>query len=563
MKMLDRQHGPRHFHGIRRAFAAGIVLCAVMPAAAPGTLSAAEQTAQPAERRQQRASATLDLPAETRPPAAQVDAPGAGAAGQLAGQAGPPAGSPPPGEAPPPFTGPPYHILREEEDWSFLRNPARRRDWLDPIKYIPFGADGKSYLTLGGDIREMYELFHNEAWGLAPVVNNDWLLQRYMFHADVHVGSRVRGFVRTNSGVINGRVGGPRQIIDNDRFDFNAAWVDLNLHVNEQERPDLTLRVGRQEMYYGSGRLVSVREGINIRNAFDGLRLIARKGSWRVDTFATKPVITLPGVFDDRYDRAQSFWGTFATGSLPPRVPFKLDAYYLGLRRKEALSALGIAPETRHTLGGRIWKSGIPFAPGEGWDYDVESAYQFGKYGAGTGFSQAAFGRGNVRAWTFSTATGYTWDRVALKPRIGLNTGVASGDNDPANPDIQTFFTPFPNGYYFGAIQQNGPLNIQGFRPNVSVFLPNRMMVAADTFFFWRQSLNDALYGIPGFPLRPLGPSRARYIGTQSDVELSWPVTQHVLINAIYAQFLVGRYLEESPPGSNLRYFHLMLAYQF
>jgi alginate export protein len=546
-----------------RAFGAAVFLFAVIPAAAQGPPGAADETAPPPDLWQQRPRSSLDLPAETSPPVAQFDAGAGSAARQRAGQAGPPAGSQPPtGEASSPFAGPAYQILREEEDWSFLRNPASRRDRLDPIKYIPFGAEGKSYLTLGGDIRQMFEVFHNEGWGGTPVVNNDWLLQRYMFHADVHVGSRVRGFVRTNSGVINGRVGGPRQIVDNDRFDFNAAWLDLNLHVNRQERPDLTLRVGRQEMYYGSGRLVSVREGINIRNAFDGLRLIARKGSWRVDTFLTKPVITLPGVFDDRFDHKESFWGTFATGSLPPRVPFKLDLYYLGLRRKEAGSALGIAPEMRHTTGGRIWKSGVPFAPGQGWDYDLEGAYQFGKYGPGTG-PQGSFGRGDVRAWTFSSVTGYTWDRVALKPRIGLSTGAASGDKDPTNPDIQTFFTPFPNGYYFGAIQQNGPLNIQGFRPNFTVFLPNRMMVAADTFFFWRQSLNDALYGIPGFPLRPAGPSRARYIGTQSDVELSWPVTQHVLINAIYAQFLVGRYLEESPPGKNLRYFHLMLAYQF
>src|SRR5260370_37817060 len=29
-----------------------------------------------------------------------------------------------------------YHLLREDDDWSFLADPAKRQEFLDPVKYI-------------------------------------------------------------------------------------------------------------------------------------------------------------------------------------------------------------------------------------------------------------------------------------------------------------------------------------------------------------------------------------------------------------------------------------------
>ena len=34
---------------------------------------------------------------------------------------------------------PTYKLLRYDEDYSYLKDPARRTDFWDPIKYIPFG----------------------------------------------------------------------------------------------------------------------------------------------------------------------------------------------------------------------------------------------------------------------------------------------------------------------------------------------------------------------------------------------------------------------------------------
>jgi hypothetical protein len=50
-----------------------------------------------------------------------------------------------------------------------------------------------------------------------------------------------------------------------------------------------------------------------------------------------------------------------------------LDAYYLGLDRKEATSERGTAHEMRQTLGMRLWH---PVAEKEpGWDFDYEGLH--------------------------------------------------------------------------------------------------------------------------------------------------------------------------------------------
>src|ERR1041385_3356141 len=108
---------------------------------------------------------------------------------------------------PPP---PPFKQLRYDEDYTYLRDPARRADCLDAIKFTPLNPNGDSYLTLGGEIRERYEYYHNGLWGRGPQDENGYLLQRYMIHADAHFGDYFRVFTQFKSGLEDGRSGGPR-----------------------------------------------------------------------------------------------------------------------------------------------------------------------------------------------------------------------------------------------------------------------------------------------------------------------------------------------------------------
>src|SRR6201988_5536018 len=94
-----------------------------------------------------------------------------------------------------------YKLLREDEDWSFLRDPRLRRDTWGKIKYIRLRKNADDwYLTIGGEAREVREQIENDNWAQQPFMNG-YLNQRYMLSLDFHLGKRVRTFVELKSGL--------------------------------------------------------------------------------------------------------------------------------------------------------------------------------------------------------------------------------------------------------------------------------------------------------------------------------------------------------------------------
>ena len=58
-----------------------------------------------------------------------------------------------------------YHLLREDDDWSFLADPDKRQDFWDPIKYIRLRpARNDWFLSIGGEAREVWEQIGNDNW---------------------------------------------------------------------------------------------------------------------------------------------------------------------------------------------------------------------------------------------------------------------------------------------------------------------------------------------------------------------------------------------------------------
>jgi hypothetical protein len=119
-----------------------------------------------------------------------------------------------------------YPLPTYEEDWRPLYQVDRTDIW-DPVKFVPLSADGTTSLSFGGEARLTYERFAHQNFGLTPPDPDGYLLQRYLLHTDLHVGSRVRVWSEFNSGIENGRIGGPRPEIDEDRLDLHQVFVDV------------------------------------------------------------------------------------------------------------------------------------------------------------------------------------------------------------------------------------------------------------------------------------------------------------------------------------------------
>src|SRR6201993_1599240 len=120
-----------------------------------------------------------------------------------------------------------YKLLREDEDWSFLRDRSLREDFWDPIKYIPLRKSADDwYMTMGGEAREVWEQIGNDNWGQSPYWNG-YFNQRYMPYFDLHYGRHVRTFIELKSGLNSFRAGGPRPI-DEKKLDFQSAFLELS-----------------------------------------------------------------------------------------------------------------------------------------------------------------------------------------------------------------------------------------------------------------------------------------------------------------------------------------------
>ena len=384
-------------------------------------------------------------------------------------------------------------------------------------------------LSLGGEVRQRFEHVRNADWDAANAPDG-YLLQRYMLHADLRLGPRVRFLAHLKSGLEDGRADGPRAV-DEDRLAVHEAFLDLGLSSRA------TLRLGRQELAYGSSRLVSNRNGPNVRRSFDGARMLLAAGPWTLDAFAVKPVKTEPGVFDDPPDHAVTFWGAYAVVPLPALSHASVDVYYLGLDRKSATFDQGTAREIRHSIGTRVWREQAP------WDYDFELVYQWGRFGSAP-----------IRAWTIASDTGLTLDAAPLRPRFGLKANVTSGDADRSDPRLGTFNPLFPRGSYFGEAALIGPANHVDLHPSVDLHVRPWLTVSPGWIVFWRQSRDDGLYGSSGAVERPGGGSRARHVGRQATLTLNAGLGPHVTVAADFEYFFAGPFLRESGPGDDLAF---------
>jgi Alginate export len=438
-----------------------------------------------------------------------------------------------------------YHLLREDDDWSFLADPAERREFWDPLKYIrPRPGRDDWFLSMGGEAREIWEQIGNDNWGQQPFMNG-YFNQRYMLYFDVHYGKHVRSFVELKSGLNSYRIGGPRPI-DEKKLDFQVAFLEVG---TGDERRWIKFRAGRHELEYGSGRLIDVREGPNVRLSFDGFKVKAGIGGWQIDCFAVRPDLDKPGFFNNAPNHAVGFWGVY--GIRPLTQTITLDTYYLGLDRKTATFDRGVGHELRHTIGARLSRPVAEMKPG--WDFDYEALWQFG-----------SFASASIRAWTVASETGYRFPNVPLKPRFSAKADISSGD-DPRTKTLGTFNPLFPKGNYFGVLATAGPgpINFIDVHPRAEATLPQGVTVSVDWIFQWRESLRDGVYSVPGFLIIPAGKSHARFVGHRPGTEVRWQANRHLWFQADYGIFYAGKFVKESQPGRNLNYWALWAGYKF
>lgn len=424
---------------------------------------------------------------------------------------------------------PGFKPLRYDENYSFLKKDSSN-NWYTKTKYNALSTNGETYISLGGEARVQYFSVKNEGWGDETADSDGYVLFRFLAHADLHVTKHFRTFVQLQGSMANSKTN--TSPVDENPLDLHQAFIDYT--INPDATTTFMLRLGRQELSYGSQRLVAVRDGPNNRQAFDAAKVTVASKNYKADFFYSHYVAAKKGIFDDGWNKNTQFWGSYWVINKIPLLQ-NMDIYYLGIWKRKTSFDDGTGREIRHSIGTRIWGKKNNFR------YDLEGLYQLGD-----------FNHKQINAWTASANVSYECKRIAGKPELGLKAEFISGDKKNGDNNLQTFNPLFPRGAYFGLAALIGPVNLIDIHPSLNFELNSKLDWSMDYDIFWRYNIHDGLYATNGSILYSGQSTDEKYIGNQLSTELIYTPQTFLYFRAEFTWFNAGSFLKDVSAGKNI-----------
>ncbi len=458
-------------------------------------------------------------------------------------------------EKPPKYPYPRFSIIPHhffDIDWSYLDDPKNTEtDYFDCLKRIQVTDNIK--FTTGGEFRFRY---NNEVDSRLSGRNNTYELYRTRVYGDLTIGDRVRLFVEG----IDARTGREDLAplpIDVNRTDLQNLFLEFRT-IDIGDDP-LYVRIGRQELLYGSQRLISALDWANTRRTFQGAKAYWHSEKLDVDAFCVQPVAVSPSHFDS-VDNNQIFAGLWT--KFKPSKGHTLDAYYLFLDNTNvgpaqppqvpAAQRILRGPYNVHTLGGRYYGE-----EENGLMYGAEAAIQLGDKRDQSILASMATG-----------GVGYNAKDLCWTPQLWLYYDYASGDQTPNSPNgVHTFNQLFPFGhYYFGFIDVVGRQNIHDLNAQFVVYPKKWLLGLVQYHVFHLDKERDALYNAGGNAIRRDATGRAGdNVGQELDLVANIHIDKHSDIFLNYSHLFIGDFIRGTNPAGNRSpdYFFLQYSYRW
>lgn len=424
-----------------------------------------------------------------------------------------------------------YEEERASEDFSFLKDSVHL-PWIDVIKCITIDANGNSYLSIGGSYRPRFEYFSNSNW----VADNDesYYSQRLSFHADWHFGEHIRLFGE----LYHGYKTGGSTILQTDDVDWHQGFVEVYLPVDDYK---LSLRLGRQEMKLGAGRLVDLRIGPNLRRSFDAGLLTFTTDRLAVDAFYGKEVQVGFDAFDNRFNIfsddavGPNLWGVYGQLLLSEKgdSQHKLDAYYVGFQSDRSAFSDVVGEEFRHSFGLRSF--GLI---SKRFKFNTELIVQVG-----------GIAGNSILAFNFETDWQYTYLQRRWHPTFGLKFDWSSGDRQVGDGMVHSFNPMFVNPSIYSLAAVNTPVNLLSLHPSFTFFPRQRWMVNIEAVAFFRSSSKDGVYAPPRFQSRSEGGIADKHIGNTIGAFIKYTCNRHVSFDLRTSYFIAGDFIQASGPS--------------
>jgi hypothetical protein len=438
-------------------------------------------------------------------------------------------------------------------DFRYLDSPSNTETfWLDCLKRMHLGDDW--LFSTGGEFRDRYSSLTNAyLFNKKPLAGSDeaFNLIRARVYGEVFYRDFIRLYGEFTSADSSPQVV-PRPTSDVDKADILNLFLELK--VIPLGDKGIYLRAGRQELLFGSQRLISPSDWSNELRTFQGVRGLYHTATFEEDLWWVQPVIVNPGKLDSVDDK-QVFVGNYFKYRFNKDV--SLDLYYLYLENDNQTFA-----GQRGLLGGydvNTFGSRLVGQVGDHGQYlfDFEGALQCGNWS-----------NQSIRANMAVAGLGYWFKSVPASPTFWVYYDHASGTRDPLTGGIHaTFNQLFPSGHnYFNAEDLFGRQNINDFHLELGFFPTYWMRYTVAYHVLSLDQAKDALYNSSSSVVRqdPTGKAGVD-VGNAISATVQFHVDNHQLINVTYAHLFSGRFIEATAvtPAAARDQDSVWVTYQF
>lgn len=407
---------------------------------------------------------------------------------------------------------------RWQEDWSVLADPRVPRQPFDEFKYIPLSdTDRYTYLSFGADTRERFEANNAAGFGTGANRNQDYVISRNEFHADLRIANQVQAFVQLQADYAPWKT--MLTPVDADKLDLEQAFVVLTEPLGGGT---LKLRAGRQQFAFDLQRFVSVRDGPNVRQSYDAGWADYENGPWRFITFYSLPVQVRDNrIFDDYSSVTAQTFG-MARAEYKFSQSLFIAGYYANFTQGNERFPNASGDERRDIFDVHLNGNANHF------DFDFEGMNQTGRIGIEP-----------IEAWAVGSLAGYTFAAVNWSPRVGIQLDAASGDGNTKRT-FGTFNPLFPNGYYFTLAGYTGYTNLIHIKPSLTMSPTSSLKIAIAAAVQWRQTTADAVYTQPDVAVPKTAGRPGAYTGSYGQLRLDWTIDRATSFAIEAVHFKIG-----------------------
>jgi hypothetical protein len=319
-----------------------------------------------------------------------------------------------------------------------------------------------------------------------------------------------------------------------DPMDFRQGYVEAgNLKGN-----GVKVRLGRQELTLGTGRLVGTGDWSNVTKTFDIVRGTVTTSQFKLDLLGGSPLL-----YDvnrmDRHKPGEHFYVAYATfGKLIKDA--QIEPYFIVRTGLNAKGKDGVSGHQETLIGGLRLIGRIP----GGFDYSGEAARQGGAYG-------------NDTVQAFGYVAGGGWMAPAGPWKLHPNSDFlwASGDDGRKDGHHQSF------DFLYGLNQPLNSLaglygwrNMEQWRAGADLHPAKKWTVRINFRDVWLATIQDGLYNSSNVRTVFDNKATSNHVGEGVDAQFILNLTRKNTLETGVGSLAPGSYLKQAGKTSGFVY---------